>query len=131
VLQGGTTLGLVGIGSFNGNQLGFDSKESSATNAAKLIVTYGPTLLGDFDLNGKVDAADYVAWRDGLGSTYTAADYNDWRTHFGSTLAGGMGQAASVPEPCALVGVLMGCVLAANLRGPQRFLHMLTPTART
>jgi hypothetical protein len=122
VLQGGGFLGLVGIGSFNGNQLGFDSKELSSSSGAKLIVTYGATLPGDFDLNGKVNAADYVVWRNGLGSTYTAAHYDDWRAHFGSTLSTGAGLAAAVPEPGTLVGVLVACAFAVGWRGGQRLL---------
>jgi hypothetical protein len=48
-------------------------------------VTAGPAIPGDFNNNGIVDAADYVVWRNGLGTTYTQTDYNAWRTHFGST----------------------------------------------
>jgi hypothetical protein len=33
-------------------------------------------LTGDFNNNGIVDAADYVVWRNGLGTTYTPQDYN-------------------------------------------------------
>jgi hypothetical protein len=37
---------------------------------------------GDFNQDGSVDAADYVVWRKGLGTTYTQADYDRWRAHF-------------------------------------------------
>jgi hypothetical protein len=40
---------------------------------------------GDFNNNGTVDAADYVVWRKGLGTTYTQTDYDTWRTNFGKT----------------------------------------------
>jgi hypothetical protein len=61
---------------------------------------------GDFNADGTVNAADYVVWRNGLGTRYTQADYNTWRSHFGQT-AGSAGATAgltssanaAVPEP--------------------------------
>ena len=44
---------------------------------------------GDYNHNGVVDAGDYVAWRKGLGTTFTQSDYGVWRAHFGQ-VAGGM-----------------------------------------
>jgi hypothetical protein len=59
---------------------------------------------GDFNHNGVVDAADYVVWRNGLGTTYTQADYNAWRTHFGLIAGRGsaIGANAAVPEPATV-----------------------------
>ena len=48
-------------------------------------------LAGDYNHNGVVDAADYVAWRHGLGTTYTQTDYDVWRANFGNTAASGSG----------------------------------------
>jgi hypothetical protein len=63
----------------------------------------GPALVGDYDLNHSVDAADYVLWRktngtsvpqpfggaDGDGnSVVNANDYTVWRSHFGNTSPG-------------------------------------------
>ena len=46
------------------------------------VVPYG-SLVGDYNLNGIVDAADYVAWRDtGING---AQGYTDWRANFGKT----------------------------------------------
>ncbi|HEY3394717.1 MAG TPA: choice-of-anchor Q domain-containing protein [Lacipirellulaceae bacterium] len=64
-----------------------------------------PALLGDYNTNGVVDAADYVIWRKTLGSivpTYTCADGDGdgavdqddcaiWRAHFGQSLPIGAG----------------------------------------
>jgi probable HAF family extracellular repeat protein len=75
-------------------------------------------LPGDFNDDGNVNAADYVVWRNGLG---TQAGYNSWRTHFGQSA--GSGEAgypqgasaeplsAAVPEPASIV--LGGIGLAA------------------
>jgi hypothetical protein len=66
---------------------------------------------GDFNNDGTVDAADYVVWRKGLGTTYTQNDYGVWRSHFGSSLGTGSGAAlpsaeslsAAVPEPATII----------------------------
>jgi hypothetical protein len=70
-------------------------------------ISRGPAIPGDFNTDGTVDAADYVVWRNGLGTTYTQTDYNTWRANFGwlATAAvaniGGTSTngAGSVPEP--------------------------------
>jgi hypothetical protein len=64
------------------------------------------TIAGDFNGDGKVDCADFVAWRKGLGTTYTEADYDVWRTHFGQSIGGGSGSAQAnfmVPEPMSII----------------------------
>jgi len=60
---------------------------------------------GDYNINRVVDAADYVVWRKGLGTTYTQNDYNEWRSNFGQTVSGGAGTVANsaVPEPATLL----------------------------
>lgn len=68
-------------------------------------------LAGDFNADGRVDAADYTVWRDGLGSAYTAADLAIWRMHFGESLgsgSGALGSASAVPEPAAFWLLLVG-----------------------
>jgi hypothetical protein len=73
-----------------------------------------PDLFGDYNLNGVVDAADYLVWRKTLGGTnvpaYSGADgdgdttidqddYVVWRAHFGQTLpqpGSGASEASSV-----------------------------------
>jgi cyclophilin family peptidyl-prolyl cis-trans isomerase len=56
-------------------------------------------LAGDYNMDGRVDAADYAVWRDNLGSTTALAidgsgngvvdadDYQVWRANFGESLA--------------------------------------------
>jgi hypothetical protein len=70
---------------------------------------------GDFNQNGTVDAADYVVWRNGLGTTYVQADYNVWRAHFGQTAGSGAdAHVDAVPEPSTLV--LTALALTALVR---------------
>jgi hypothetical protein len=70
-------------------------------------------LAGDYNGNGVVDAADYVAWRDNPGAFGgNPAGYNTWRANFGRTAGSGAAvAAASVPEPAAgtLVFVAISC----------------------
>jgi glucosylceramidase len=77
------------------------SGSSGATylDAATLeVLTHLP---GDYNGDGHVDAADYVVWRDGLGTTFTLSDYDTWRANFGRTFNNGsavIGNSA-IPEP--------------------------------
>ncbi len=60
---------------------------------------------GDFNHDGRVDAADFVAFRLNNGSQ---TDYNIWRANFGTTVASGSvvygtaASEASVPEPASI-----------------------------
>jgi hypothetical protein len=85
-----------------------------------------PQVAGDYNQNGVVDAADYVAWRNSIGQNVPLpnrgpgitgpigqSDYNFWRSRFGATSGAGSGASvASVPEPvtlAALASCLAGC----------------------
>jgi hypothetical protein len=94
----------------------------SAASSFNLLVNSTSVILqaiglpGDYNSNGVVDAADYVVWRKGLGTTYTQNDYDVWRAHFGQTAPGGGSGAgaianAAVPEPAT---VLLLMFAAAN-----------------
>jgi probable HAF family extracellular repeat protein len=79
-------------------------------------------VIGDFNQNGIVDAADYVVWRNGLGTTYTQNDYDLWRSNFGRAPSAGWPAGSSaaiplaeplsaqVPEPSA-VSIVLVCAL--------------------
>jgi hypothetical protein len=95
-------------------------------NAAAVLP---PTLTaqGDFNHDGIVDSADYVAWRNSNGQTGAnlaadgngdnVVDMNDlatWREHFGMSVAASgaaLGSAASVPEPGTLIVTVIGALL--------------------
>jgi hypothetical protein len=78
-----------------------------------------PVLAGDFNTDGKVDAADYVVWRKGAAAP---ADYTAWRANFGKTAGSGAGASSNsfrnvssnVPEPSSLT-LLMVCFVAGRL----------------
>jgi len=74
---------------------------------------------GDYNDDGRVDAADYVVWRKNDGSP---AGYSLWRTNFGRSLAGsaaGAGLAAtSIPEPSALLIAILGGIGLLAIQRP-------------
>jgi hypothetical protein len=70
-------------------------------------------LLGDYNENGTVDAADYVSWRE--GNINGQQGYLDWRANFGRTLTPGS-SSASVPEPAGLALLVIGGLLAGSRR---------------
>jgi hypothetical protein len=57
-----------------------------------------PTLEGDFNQDGQVNSADYVAWRKGI----VPGTYESWRSSFGQSATGGGGGIAAVPEPASV-----------------------------
>jgi uncharacterized membrane protein len=86
--------------------LGFDN---NAAEFGTLLLT-PPPILGDFNGNGIVDAADYVVWRKGDGPIFTQDDYNDWRANFGRMPGSSTGAElsnATVPEPSTLVLLIL------------------------
>jgi hypothetical protein len=77
-------------------------------------------IAGDFNDDGVVDAADYVVWRDGLGTIYAQSDYDEWRANFGQTGGRGLSMSRAVPEPDAwkwLALVAIGCGLQRRQSG--------------
>jgi hypothetical protein len=67
--------------------------------------------LGDGDHNGDnvVDAADYVLWRMAPTAYGGAGGYSAWQRNFGNTYSGtGLGGSQGVPEPAAMLLVLLG-----------------------
>jgi hypothetical protein len=102
-------------------------------------------LLGDFNGDGIVDAADYTVWRDNLGAPdessignngdgaggVDAGDYAVWRANFGNSAAAlaGLDSATSVPEPHALAMVAVVLGLLALSRFGRRTWHFVPACA--
>jgi hypothetical protein len=108
-----------------------DDVEVTFTGMFVATASLSQPLLGDYNENGVVDAADYVMWRDNEGTTNTlpndniggtigAAHYNQWKENFGESTPGGFGS-ASVPEPASLALVMVGTLSWwIRRRTPQR-----------
>jgi hypothetical protein len=85
-----------------------------------------PSVAGDYNGNGSVDAADYVLWRDGgplqnevdTPGTINGADYTEWRARFGSP-SSGLGGGASVPEPASGFLLALAALTAYGARRPR------------
>jgi hypothetical protein len=104
---------------FNGNAPDLGAYETGVA---------APTLPGDYNGDDVVDAADYVAWRDAMGTTLTLVndetpgsvddtDYDVWKSNFGQTLTGGgsLGSNA-VPEPASIAMLLIATSIYAARR---------------
>jgi hypothetical protein len=77
--------------------------EDGFTEATAFVVVPTP-LIGDYNDDGVVDAADFVVWR--KASPTVPSDYDDWQANFGESEPAGSGgfSVGSVPEP---TGVLL------------------------
>jgi hypothetical protein len=99
----------------------------SYTSSTVQLSVVQASLPGDYNLDGTVDAADYVVWRK---IDNTPEGYDAWRTHFGQSLgngAGAMGAAsAATPEPTCLPSLLLGMLLALI---PRRAGDVIVSTA--
>ena len=99
------------------------------------------TLLGDYNLDGTVDAADYSVWRNSLGQVganlaadgdrdgrIDADDYALWKSHFGTSGSGsgGIDGGGSVPEPASLALVSLAALLAPLVRARPRSASRVT-----
>jgi hypothetical protein len=73
-------------------------------------------LTGDYNGNGKVDAGDYIAWRNNPNAFGgTPSGYNTWRSHFGQSSGSGV-LLSSVPEPATCFLLLLGAFEFAWIR---------------
>jgi hypothetical protein len=102
--------------------------EYEQMSAAGLAINAAAFLPGDYNHDDRVDSADYVVWRETLGSTTELVadgsgnfvidqdDYNVWRANFGAVFDSAGAFAAvlpnAVPEPSGLVIIITGFVSA-------------------
>lgn len=99
VVDNGLALGGPLAGSFN----------LLVDDSSVILQAIEPGLLGDYNQDGTVDAADYVVWRKHDG---TQQGYNTWRANFGATAgsgaAGDLPFPAAVPEPATFLLAALG-----------------------
>lgn len=86
-------------------RFGFSGNEIFHDGTHQLFITPDIRSPGDFNHDGKVDAADYTAWRD--SGTGSLSEFVEWRTHYGSST-----NPAAVPEPnlCGAAAISLGCI---------------------
>jgi hypothetical protein len=130
----GHNLGLVHIDSGTPNLMNpapttqlLTSSQITTARLSSFARTYSPpSVSGDYNNNGLVDAADYVVWRKGgplqndPTTGVSAADYTFWRSRFGSITGSGAGDGlsgAAIPEPNAL---LLLCIAAPGIFARRR-----------
>jgi hypothetical protein len=115
--NGDTALSLTSV-----NNLGNSFSTTIAARTLQLfVISTIPTLDGDFNGDGAVDAIDYTVWRDGLDSIYTQADYLIWKDNFGTSLLSGEAQStAQVPEPATIYLCLIVLAWRTTTSGRRR-----------
>lgn len=82
----------------------FSKEGSDGIFAAFLEVTVAPAGDGDFDADGDVDGADFLRWQRDLGD---AASLALWQTNYGAEGENLNAFLAAVPEPSALVLLML------------------------
>jgi hypothetical protein len=101
----------------NSVQLSIDYGMGSASSIMLTVDSLVTSHPGDFNGDGKVDAADYVLWRKNPAA-FLPDDYDTWRSNFGFPPGSGssLGGSGTVPEPgflglmfCAAVGAIGVC----------------------
>jgi hypothetical protein len=99
-------------------RLTFVFEQPSNQNGAIWIDTAGlflePTQAGDFDADGDVDGADFLAWQ----RDPSVGDLADWSANFGtaSALAAAQASTTAVPEPASFTLALMALVAFRRYR---------------
>jgi hypothetical protein len=110
IFIGGSAAGTDGTGPLGALTFGpGDTAGANLLPDLQILNPVGDRLVGDYNDDGVVDAADYTIWRDSEGSVgmglaadgnddgrVDAADYDVWRGNFGTTAGGGGGAVAAV-----------------------------------
>ena len=122
ILVDGLFSGYVGFASNSGGVAGgiYDNIKITAFEATLSGV------VGDYNNDGTVNAADVTIWADHLGTPFellirdpansgdvSPADYNSWLNNFGNSASG---NSAAIPEPTTLVAVLVAMLVSMQAR---------------
>ena len=73
-------------------------------------IVFIPGGSGDFDADGDVDGSDFLQWQ----RDQSAGNLTDWQAQYAGAPAGSA--AAAVPEPSALLGGILGLLIAGGYR---------------
>lgn len=124
----------------NGGRLAINANFGHASN--DLFVTIlAPTIPGDYDGSGDVNAADYAVWKSAYGTNdphadgnldgiVDAVDYTVWRNHLGLSLGAGGIAATIVPEPSASILASLTFAFVLGWAARARSTNLLTFTWR-
>lgn len=86
-------------------QIDFLLQRGRNVGISAVILTEQTTeLVGDYNGDGSVNAADYSVWRDGMTVGSVSVGFERWAGNYGATQA----TATTVPEPAAFLIVLVG-----------------------
>jgi hypothetical protein len=117
-LNQGTTVGVIG-----GTIGGGDAFIVLGTDGSGVSIATPPpiTVPGDFNGDGKVDAADFVLWRKDPNS-FLPSTYDTWRANFGNPpgSGSGLGPESAVPEPATCLIVLAPALAYLGMRTTRR-----------
>ncbi len=118
------------LGSFNAaqfSQLAIDHPGGDVGSPGYAPGSVATSLLGDYNGNQVIDAADYTVWRNKLNTggpllndatpgTIDVADYNYWKARFGQTGGSGGLAGAAVPEPTGMALLLVAAMIRSLCR---------------
>jgi hypothetical protein len=119
-ITGKSTVGNTYTGAVTGS-IGGVSRVSLLQQQATAVTAAVPGIPGDYNNNGIVDSADYIVWRDQLGTLASLPnddtpgvaqdDYDRWKTQFGTASDSLTLVAGSVAEPSSTSLLILGTVL--------------------
>jgi T5SS/PEP-CTERM-associated repeat protein len=113
---------------FESLRYSFSLSYSAGTGNDIALTVASVALIGDYNSDGFVDAADYTVWQDAVGTSgvaYAGADGNGdgvvdegdhavWAAHYGASLEAAMAQA--VPEPAGVVLAVLALIASRRRR---------------
>jgi probable HAF family extracellular repeat protein len=93
------------------------------------VSSVGFSMPGDYNRDGAVDAADYVAWRKSPNNFGGDPDgYNTWRSNFGRTSGSGLAASENpVPEPGSLALLTLAVPALLRRRPPPAVWQVRLP----
>jgi hypothetical protein len=133
-----TSSGQPNLMSPNGDTEQLNSSQITAARLSSFAREFSAHLVGDYNDDGTINAADYLVWRKSFGQTTAGlpadgngngriddGDYTLWRTNY-STIEGGNGGdgetewnaiAATVPEPTSINLIVAAVMWLACIQG--------------